>query len=203
MFFAGGDYEPFIYGLSLIAYYFLPLYCLTLLLYKYKPQYVNLTLHIGASVLLYLAMWVIFVDTTIISLFEIFQMFLIPIILQIIHLTFILYAIIYTYFDMQKISFTKRLGRYIVSFFIGIGLLILSFVMMYAIGYYISSWCDRYYLKIDERNEAIRTITFYVLIVVFPSIIALLLSHILYKNHKSFFTKILYRILSMIGKDKP
>ncbi|HEG6002220.1 TPA: hypothetical protein SE351_001749 [Campylobacter jejuni] len=103
--------------------------------------------------LLYLAMWVIFVDTTIISLFEIFQMFLIPIILQIIHLTFILYAIIYTYFDMQKISFTKRLGRYIVSFFIGIGLLILSFVMMYAIGYYISSWCDRYYLKIDERNE--------------------------------------------------
>ncbi|HEB9312751.1 TPA: hypothetical protein RZK23_000371 [Campylobacter coli] len=153
--------------------------------------------------LLYLAIWVIFVDTTIISLFEIFQMFLIPIILQIIHLTFILYAIIYTYFDMQKISFTKRLGRYIVSFFIGIGLLILSFVMMYAIGYYISSWCDRYYLKIDERNEAIRTITFYVLVVVFPSIIALLLSYILYKNHKSFFTKILYRILSMIGKDKP
>ena len=191
------------YGIKFIKYYFLFFYCLTLLLYRYKVHYVNLALHIGASLFLYLVVWVVFVGKTTISFFEIFKIFSIPIILQTIHLVFILYAIIYARkFDTQEIPFRKRLWRYIVSFIIGVVFVIASFIIMYAIGEYIYSWCDRHYLKIDERNEAIDSLTFYVLTIIFPLIILSLFGYILYKNHKLFFTKIFDRILSMVGKRK-
>ena len=138
----------------------------------------------------------VFVGKTTISFFEFFKIFSIPIILQTMHLAFTLYAMIYARkFDIQKIPFTKRLGRYIASFLIGIGLLILSFVVMFIIGYCVVL------LEIEKRTlvSLVLYITFLALSVL---IILSLLSYILYKNHKPFFTKIFDRILSMVGKRK-
>ena len=90
----GPSYYEF-YGIKFIKYYFLFFYCLTLLLYRYKVHYVNLALHIGASLFLYLVVWGVFVGKTTISFFEFFKIFSIPIILQTMHLAFTLYAMIY------------------------------------------------------------------------------------------------------------
>ncbi|HEH5491966.1 TPA: hypothetical protein SHD56_001723 [Campylobacter coli] len=185
----------FISALAVIAldwiFWIVPFLCFTLLLYKYKPQYVNLALHIGVWGLLYVyflnfnplhngskALWIIFIQ-------------------EVPHLAFTLYTIIYAYkSNTQKIPFTKRLGKYIASFFIGIGLFIASFLLTdLIVGFLI--------LLQDSKRTLISLVLYISFISLFVILILLLLSHILYKNHKPFFTKILYRILSMIGKDKP
>lgn len=83
------------YGGNLLMFYFLPLYCLTLLLYKYQPRYVNPALSIGSSLILYLILWMLLRAFSVNSLSVIFQFLSIPTIIQAIHLTFTLYAIFY------------------------------------------------------------------------------------------------------------
>lgn len=183
--------------------YGLPLCFFTFLLYKYKPYYVNLSLHIGASVLLYLVAGLLFFS----DLGANIKIFLIVFILQIPHLAFTLYVIIYACkFETQKIPFRKRLWQYFASFFIGIGLLIISCVIMFVIGYcialmYYSNFSTPDYTQKD-RYEAMKTMLFVISILFFITTLSLL-SYILYKNHKSFFTKIFDRICAMIGKGKP
>ena len=181
--------------------YGLPLCLLTFLLYKYKPYYVNPVLHISAYCGSYWLSLSNLFDTKNIAAFFILFAPIMP------HLAFTLYAIIYARkFDTQKIPFRKRLGRYIASFFIGIGLFIVSFVIMFAIGYcissmYYSNWSTPDYTQKD-RYEAMKTMLFVISILFFITTLSLL-SYILYKNHKSFFTKIFDRICAMIGKGKP
>ena len=192
-------------GISFLIFYFLPLYCLTLLLYKYQPRYVNPALSIGSSLILYLILWMLlrmlFSNN---GFFVIFQFLSIPTIIQAIHLTFTLYAIFYARkTDKQEPAFRKKLVRYIVSFFIGVVFFIASFVIMYVIGYYIALWCyDNFHPNDEDREQALDTMTFYVVKVIFPSIITLLFSQIIYKNHKSFFIKLFHRILGKICKKK-
>lgn len=180
--------------------YGLPLCLLTFLLYKYKPYYVNPVLHISAYCGSYWLSLSNLFDTKNIAAFFILFAPIVP------HLAFTLYAIIYARkFDTQKIPFRKRLGRYIASFLIGIGLFIVSFVIMFAIGYcissmYYSNWSTPDYTQKD-RYEAMKTILFIISVLFFIAILSLL-SYILYKNHKPFFTKIFDRILSMVGKRK-
>lgn len=180
--------------------YGLPLCLLTFLLYKYKPYYVNPVLHISAYCGSYWLSLSNLFDTKNIAAFFILFAPIVP------HLAFTLYAIIYARkFDTQKIPFTKRLGRYIASFFIGIGLFIVSFVVMFAIGYcissmYYSNWSTPDYTQKD-RYEAMNTILFIISVLFFIAILSLF-GYILYKNHKPFFTKIFDRILSMVGKRK-
>lgn len=181
--------------------YGLPLCLLTFLLYKYKPYYVNPVLHISAYCGSYWLSLSNLFDTKNIAAFFILFAPIVP------HLAFTLYAIIYARkFDTQKIPFTKRLGRYIASFFIGIGLFIVSFVVMFAIGYcissmYYSNWSTPDYTQKD-RYEAMNTILFIISVLFFIAILSLF-GYILYKNHKPFFTKIFDRICAMIGKGKP
>lgn len=181
--------------------YGLPLCLLTFLLYKYKPYYVNPVLHISAYCGSYWLSLSNLFDTKNIAAFFILFAPIMP------HLAFTLYAIIYARkFDTQKIPFRKRLGRYIASFFIGIGLFIVSFVIMFAIGYcialmYYSNFSTPDYTQKD-RYEAMKTMLFVISILFFITTLSLL-SYILYKNHKSFFTKIFDRICAMIGKGKP
>lgn len=180
--------------------YGLPLCLLTFLLYKYKPYYVNPVLHISAYCGSYWLSLSNLFDTKNIAAFFILFAPIVP------HLAFTLYAIIYARkFDTQKIPFTKRLGRYIASFFIGFMFLIVSFVVMFIIGYcissmYYSNWSTPDYTQKD-RYEAMNTILFIISVLFFIAILSLL-SYILYKNHKPFFTKIFDRILSMVGKRK-
>ena len=186
--FLGLIFVPYVLA---FLFWILPLYCLTLLLYKYKPHYVNLALHIGVW-----GVWYYFILIFQNSIFNRNGLLWIAFVQEIPHLAFTLYAIIYARkFDIQKIPFTKRLGRYIASFLIGIGLLILSFVVMFIIGYCVVL------LEIEKRTlvSLVLYITFLALSVL---IILSLLSYILYKNHKPFFTKIFDRILSMVGKRK-
>lgn len=177
--------------------YDLPLCLLTFLLYKYKPYYVNPVLHISAYCGSYWLSLSNLFDTKNIAAFFILFAPIVP------HLAFTLYAIIYARkFDTQKIPFTKRLGRYIASFIIGIGLLILSFVIMFAIGYcissmYYSNWSTPDYTQKD-RYEAMNTILFIISVLFFIAILSLF-GYILYKNHKPFLTKIFDRILSYGG----
>ena len=181
--------------------YGLPLCLLTFLLYKYKPYYVNPVLHISAYCGSYWLSLSNLFDTKNIAAFFILFAPIVP------HLAFTLYAIIYARkFDTQKIPFRKRLGRYIASFIIGIGLFIVSFVIMFAIGYcialmYYSNFSTPDYTQKD-RYEAMKTMLFVISILFFITTLSLL-SYILYKNHKSFFTKIFDRICAMIGKGKP
>ena len=181
--------------------YGLPLCLLTFLLYKYKPYYVNPVLHISAYCGSYWLSLSNLFDTKNIAAFFILFAPIVP------HLAFTLYAIIYARkFDTQKIPFTKRLGRYIASFFIGFMFLIVSFVVMFIIGYcissmYYSNWSTPDYTQKD-RYEAMKTMLFVISILFFITTLSLL-SYILYKNHKSFFTKIFDRICAMIGKGKP
>lgn len=191
------------YGGNLLMFYFLPLYCLTLLLYKYQPRYVNPALSIGSSLILYLILWMLLRAFSVNSLSVIFQFLSIPTIIQAIHLTFTLYAIFYARkTDKQELTFRKKLARYIVSFFIGIVFLIASFVVMFIIGYYIEQEAKTYIYD-EEVEQALDTMTFYVVKVIFPSIITLLFSQIIYKNHKSFFIKLFHRIYNAIRKKKP
>lgn len=197
--FLGLIFVPYVLA---FLFWILPLYCLTLLLYKYKPHYVNLALHIGVW-----GVWYCFILSFQNSIFNRNGLLWIAFVQEIPHLAFTLYAIIYARkFDTQKIPFRKRLGRYIASFFIGIGLFIVSFVIMFAIGYcissmYYSNWSTPDYTQKD-RYEAMNTILSIISVLFFIAILSLL-SHILYKNHKPFFTKIFDRILSMVGKRKP
>ena len=189
--------------------YGLPLCLLTFLLYKYKPYYVNPVLHISAYCGSYwLSLSNLFDTKNIAAFFILFAPIVPHLAFTIVpHLAFTLYAIIYARkFDTQKIPFTKRLGRYIASFFIGIGLFIVSFVIMFAIGYcialmYYSNFSTPDYTQKD-RYEAMKTMLFVISILFFITTLSLL-SYILYKNHKSFFTKIFDRICAMIGKGKP
>lgn len=191
------------YGGNLLMFYFLPLYCLTLLLYKYQPRYVNLALSIGSSLILYLILWMLLRAFSVNSLSVIFQFLSIPTIIQAIHLTFTLYAIFYARkTDKQELTFRKKLARYIVSFFIGVAFLIASFVVMFIIGYYIEQEAKTHIYD-EEVEQALDTMTFYVVKVIFPSIITLLFSQIIYKNHKSFFIKLFHRIRDAIRKKKP
>lgn len=191
------------YGGNLLMFYFLPLYCLTLLLYKYQPRYVNLALSIGSSLILYLILWMLLRAFSVNSLSVIFQFLSIPTIIQAIHLTFTLYAIFYARkTDKQELTFRKKLARYIVSFFIGVVFLIASFVVMFIIGYYIEQEAKTHIYD-EEVEQALDTMTFYVVKVIFPSIITLLFSQIIYKNHKSFFIKLFHRIRDAIRKKKP
>lgn len=191
------------YGGNLLMFYFLPLYCLTLLLYKYQPRYVNPALSIGSSLILYLILWMLLRAFSVNSLSVIFQFLSIPTIIQAIHLTFTLYAIFYARkTDKQELTFRKKLARYIVSFFIGIVFLIASFVVMFIIGYYIEQEAKTHIYD-EEVEQALDTMTFYVVKVIFPSIITLLFSQIIYKNHKSFFIKLFHRIYNAIRKKKP
>ena len=87
------------------VFWFLPLYCLTLLLYIYKPHYVNLALHIGVWGVLYC-----FIVSFQYSIFDRNGLLWIVFIQEIPHLAFTLYAMIYARkFDIQKIPFRKRL----------------------------------------------------------------------------------------------
>ncbi len=180
--------------------YGLPLCLLTFLLYKYKPYYVNPVLHISAYCGSYWLSLSNLFDTKNIAAFFILFAPIVP------HLAFTLYAIIYARkFDTQKIPFRKRLGRYIASFIIGIGLFIVSFVIMFAIGYcissmYYSNWSTPDYTQKD-RYEAMNTMLSIISVLFFIAILSLF-GYILYKNHKPFFTKIFDRILSMVGKRK-
>ena len=73
---------------------------------------------------------------------------------------------------------------------------------MFIIGYYIEQEAKTHIYD-EEVEQALDTMTFYVVKVIFPSIITLLFSQIIYKNHKSFFIKLFHRIYNAIRKKKP